>query len=112
MNETLTAPAVLPAPSLDALINCAQSIVAMRGPCALNWMFFPDWTPDIDTILKAKKKTIDYGALMFANAVIDQLSAVAVTRDLQQLADSFPTIFALLNGDAQLSMLSAKYPEK
>jgi hypothetical protein len=98
-------PAVLPVQDRDALLNAARAVMAFRGKVALQWMFFPEWTPHIDLLLKQHVDIIEHGGLALAHIVIDQLSAVAVNRDLSRLRDRHPAIGRLLVGEGQLPEL-------
>jgi hypothetical protein len=105
--EATSAPAVLPAASRDALTQSAVSVVAFRGKLMLNWMFFPQWTPCLDPLLERHADVIAYGGRALAQVVVDQLAAVAVTRDLSPLATRFPYIGKLIADELQLPDLRA-----
>jgi hypothetical protein len=108
--EAQALPAVLPADSRDALLNGSVSLVALRGKFALNWMLFPQWTPCLDPLLRRHTDIIEYGGLALAHMVVDQLSAVAVGRDLGQLRVRFPAIGRLVAGELRLADLGDPPP--
>lgn len=98
-------PAILPAADRDALLNTARALVAFRGKLALQWMFFPQWTPCLDLLWSRHADIIQHGGLALAHMVVDQLSAVAVSRDLSQLRDRYRAIGQLLTDELQLPEL-------
>jgi hypothetical protein len=108
--EASSGPAVLPAASRDALIRSAVSVAAFRGRLLLNWMFFPQWTPCLDLVLERHADAIDYGGRALAQVVVDQLAAVAVTRDLGPVATRFPVIGKLIADEFRLPDPGATSP--
>lgn len=108
--EATSAPAVLPAASRDALTRSAVSVAAFRGRLLLNWMFFPQWTPCLNPVLERHADAIDYGGRALAQVVVDQLAAVAVTRDLGPLATRFPVIGKLIADKPRLADPGAPSP--
>jgi hypothetical protein len=110
-NPSLALPAILPFPGgRDYLLTAAKSFAVLRKPFALNWMFFPDWTPHLDPLLEHHSGSIEHGGLALAHIVVDQLSAVAVTRDLHQLKGVYPLLSNLLEGSSKLPELNDSVP--
>ncbi|MDB6084374.1 MAG: hypothetical protein JWN43_2255, partial [Gammaproteobacteria bacterium] len=108
--QVLTLPAILPVPGgRQQLLHTARSIVTLRHPFALSWMFFPQWRSRFDPLLDHHSAVIEHGGLALAHVVVDLLSAVAVYRDLGQLGELYPRLGSLVYGQALLPELD-DYP--
>jgi hypothetical protein len=111
--QVVTLPVILPVPGgRDYLLTSARSLVTFRKPFALQWMFFPQWTPHLEPLLERHSGIIEHGGLALAHMVVDQLSAVAVTRNLHQIKTLYPRLSDLLVGNTRLPELNDSLPRE
>ena len=113
LNENLGLPMVLPAPSLDVLLEPeSPGLATIRGPHHIGWILQPQWTELLTPVKGSDLHAgIAYGQLSLAYAILDVVRGLKHDRsDLQRLHDLYKPMTALLDEQIHLPPLPDEPP--